>query len=52
MNTKCDGKSKIRSDGIGRGLGIGQGQGPLVDANTRGKRRKFLNNILNMKKKV
>ena len=26
---KCDGKSKIRSNGKGRGLGKGNGSGPL-----------------------
>ena len=26
---KCDGKSKIRSNGKGRGLGTGNGSGPL-----------------------
>ena len=25
----CDGKSKIRSKGLGRGLGRGKGHGPL-----------------------
>ena len=33
---KCDGKSKIRSNGKGRGLGKGNGSGPL---NKRAKRK-------------
>jgi len=33
---KCDGKSKIRSNGKGRGLAKGNGSGPL---NKRAKRK-------------